>query len=616
MILILSILCVGISIISMGAFGESAILNFFVCILGISAAVFHIVTHKRTNLGLRAGKYGLIVLAALLLAFVQTGKNGFFWLNAKLDYLDSAIEEENIESANEQIDSLTKEYGYRFPGLIARQFQLYSLEGNWGELYWGTIYWDAQNIPAGENMIYYSAVISASLQESYNINEAKTCALEAVSLFPWNYEAQYLAGITNFYFSDYDLAESYFINATALDSKAEEPFYALGWISYLRRDAEAAEYYFVEALSRTKDPEHINAIYEMIAFAKSGEWYDGIDDEVSITDVNYSGDGANISLLSSAKIVPLRNRVGRGSGRGPVIIDIPQKPKPKSPQKKDTRAPLHQLPPVKKERPPYWDDPEYWNEALDHALELKWTLDKAQAEWRKSGRTESASSIFLTKFFEARRLWSEKIEKSRERAMKRLQTQPPTNVENVEKPNIYFYGTEGTQIAVSFERPDLLTNSIPDYGDGWTITQGPNGAIYDAFGEAHGYLFYESIADTFTFNKTKGFALRGAVTEKERARDFRDILKLYGFNEAEICDFIEYWGSRLDLDKAYHMYPQTEKIDEAMPLVIAPTPDTVYRIWFGFAPASEDDLPPECPEIVPIVREGFTVIEWGGYVLD
>ena len=51
-----------------------------------------------------------------------------------------------------------------------------------------------------------------------------------------------------------------------------------------------------------------------------------------------------------------------------------------------------------------------------------------------------------------------------------------------------------------------------------------------------------------------------------------------------------------------------------MPLTFSVKPDSIYRIWFGFVEYSGDEITP--PEITPIVRKGFTVIEWGGAVLD
>lgn len=51
-----------------------------------------------------------------------------------------------------------------------------------------------------------------------------------------------------------------------------------------------------------------------------------------------------------------------------------------------------------------------------------------------------------------------------------------------------------------------------------------------------------------------------------------------------------------------------------MPLTFSVKPDSIYRIWFGFSEYSGDEITP--PEITPIIRKGFTVIEWGGAVLD
>jgi len=61
------------------------------------------------------------------------------------------------------------------------------------------------------------------------------------------------------------------------------------------------------------------------------------------------------------------------------------------------------------------------------------------------------------------------------------------------------------------------------------------------------------------------------------------------------------------------MYPQlTEKVDSAMPIRIEPKPSTIYRIWFVFEEYKEQDI--ITPNIVPIERKGFTVIEWGGMI--
>lgn len=63
------------------------------------------------------------------------------------------------------------------------------------------------------------------------------------------------------------------------------------------------------------------------------------------------------------------------------------------------------------------------------------------------------------------------------------------------------------------------------------------------------------------------------------------------------------------------MYPMlTNEVDGVMPISFSVKPDSIYRIWFGFVLYNGDEI--ETPEIVPIVRKGFTVVEWGGAVLD
>ena len=63
------------------------------------------------------------------------------------------------------------------------------------------------------------------------------------------------------------------------------------------------------------------------------------------------------------------------------------------------------------------------------------------------------------------------------------------------------------------------------------------------------------------------------------------------------------------------MYPiLTDVVDEAMPVSFSVEPDSVYRIWFGFARYNGGEIAE--PEIAPIIRDGFTAVEWGGAVLD
>ena len=112
------------------------------------------------------------------------------------------------------------------------------------------------------------------------------------------------------------------------------------------------------------------------------------------------------------------------------------------------------------------------------------------------------------------------------------------------------------------------------------------------------------------FQTEEGFL----IPADDRDETFRRILAAYGFNEQETADFIEYWSDHLKDDADHIMYPLlTGGVDRAMPVSFSVKPDSMTRIWFGFAVYNGEEI--KTPEITPIVRKGFTVVEWGGAVL-
>lgn len=184
---------------------------------------------------------------------------------------------------------------------------------------------------------------------------------------------------------------------------------------------------------------------------------------------------------------------------------------------------------------------------------------------------------------------------------------------DVEKPNIYLYSETPTEVSVTFTQPELLLTTIPLYDsggkEGWQVSVGADGTLL-ADGKKYGFLFYESIASPADFQTKKGFMVKAG----NRAEQFEEILDAYGFNQTEKADFIAYWTQRLNPDRDYAMYPQaTERVNALMPIHVSQTPDHIFRLWFGFRTTDEQ---PEAPAIVPFERGGFTVIEWGGAVLD
>lgn len=186
----------------------------------------------------------------------------------------------------------------------------------------------------------------------------------------------------------------------------------------------------------------------------------------------------------------------------------------------------------------------------------------------------------------------------------------PTSQVNVYKPNIYLYSEIPIDVSVSFAKQEYLTESIPEYSLGWDTKVYGDGRLI-CQGGTYNFLFYESLASKALVETKCGWVING----KTREEQLREILQLYKFNEKEIEDFMEFWMGMLESDVDYVMYPQdTETVDRQMPVTIMPSPDKITRIWFAFEVYDEQKI--KEPEIEPIEREGFTVVEWGGFFFD
>ncbi|MBQ1546177.1 MAG: tetratricopeptide repeat protein [Clostridia bacterium] len=179
----------------------------------------------------------------------------------------------------------------------------------------------------------------------------------------------------------------------------------------------------------------------------------------------------------------------------------------------------------------------------------------------------------------------------------------------VYKPNIYLYPNKTTDFTVTFEQPELLTVTDPIYNGQWSGTAKDSGVL-TVDGEEYGYLFYESETNPNFFVRDEGFV----IPYDSRKETFEKTLRAYGLNDTEIADFCEFWCDKLDEGEDYAMYPhETSEVDAAMAVDVSPVPDSVLRLWFGFI---KDDVPYKEPDISEFTRDGFTVVEWGGYIMN
>ena len=180
---------------------------------------------------------------------------------------------------------------------------------------------------------------------------------------------------------------------------------------------------------------------------------------------------------------------------------------------------------------------------------------------------------------------------------------------HVDKPIIYLYPTEETEVSVKLLKKDNITCSYPKYIDGWNVTAQPNGDLVDnETGRKLYSLYYESTNDVEFSLIDEGFVIKG----KDSAEFLEEKLDLLGLTEREAEEFIVYWLPKLEANKYnYIRFATKEEINENMPLEITPTPDTIIRVLMEYKGL---DKPIEVKEqqLTTPTREGFVAVEWGG----
>ena len=177
-----------------------------------------------------------------------------------------------------------------------------------------------------------------------------------------------------------------------------------------------------------------------------------------------------------------------------------------------------------------------------------------------------------------------------------------------EKPVIYLYPEEETDIHVRLSLDGAMSVSYPDYGeDGWLVTASHDGTLTDENGRTYDSLFWEAELDA-EYDLTEGFCIKGEDT----AAFLEETLAALGLSDTEANAFIVWWLPRMQ-ENPYNLITfQSNAYTDAAELDITPAPDTVIRVfmvWKGLD--SEIDIPAQTFSAAPN-REGFTVVEWGG----
>ena len=174
------------------------------------------------------------------------------------------------------------------------------------------------------------------------------------------------------------------------------------------------------------------------------------------------------------------------------------------------------------------------------------------------------------------------------------------------KPAIYLYPQETMKIKVSLSINGEITTSEPEYNNGWDVVVEPGGNIEGSYD----YLFYEA---RLNYLKTPD---EGWCVEHDHLEIWMNTtLKELGINEKESRDFKDFWLDFLPIANYYEIkLLSKDYLDLHMGLIVDPQPETIIRVLLTFSPY-QNAVEIATPLIKAPIRSGFTVVEWGGFIV-
>ena len=179
-----------------------------------------------------------------------------------------------------------------------------------------------------------------------------------------------------------------------------------------------------------------------------------------------------------------------------------------------------------------------------------------------------------------------------------------------EKPVIYLYPEEETEVTVALDLAGQLTCAYPAYEDGWRVTAAPDGTLTDSRGQTYNYLYWEGLLET-DYDFSTGFCIPG----EETAAFLEDALAQLGLTRNEANEFIVYWLPRMEQSPYNLITFQQEAYTDAAPLTVTPAPDSILRVFMAWQPLEAPvDIPAQT--LPAFERHGFALVEWGGAEID
>ncbi|MBI3135515.1 MAG: hypothetical protein HYZ14_12635 [Bacteroidetes bacterium] len=185
-----------------------------------------------------------------------------------------------------------------------------------------------------------------------------------------------------------------------------------------------------------------------------------------------------------------------------------------------------------------------------------------------------------------------------------------------EKPVIYLYADEPTQVNLTLKHP-ALTFTYPAYNNGWSVTTNTAGGLTNtADSKNYPYLFWEGRTENLAFKNQDGLTF-GSLIKTNAGIDFLEAsLSALGLNSTEMTDFITYWGPRLrQKEYAFVQFLVDDEVDSKIAtLQITPEPQNKRRVYMLFTLLDTPQVPFEfeAQQFTGFERSGLTLLEWGG----
>lgn len=191
-----------------------------------------------------------------------------------------------------------------------------------------------------------------------------------------------------------------------------------------------------------------------------------------------------------------------------------------------------------------------------------------------------------------------------------------SDCDTIDKPNLYLYPSQPTRttVRVEVDPRQRIFASEPPYERGWRGVAMPDGRFVTHKGPAP-FLFYEATLlprQVTSFQRHEGWCLDAEPLEA--VYGMAAILERYGFNAAEVDDFVEGWRFDLPRAGAYTVYPQLD-VDDVAGLRIDP-PLPVERLWLLVADSGVCDSALPEPAVFEFDRSGPHAVEWGVALVD